>query len=210
MTALIEFWNNLVLGQQIFLCIAIPATLLLIVLIVMMLVGFGDNDVDGDADIADDFDGEGDADATDSDTPDAGLSFFTLRGIVSMLSIMGWSGLIFLDAEMGLPTAAGVAISVALGLLTLFLVALAMKGISKLQSSGNLDLRNAIGKVGQVYLTIPADGTSAGKVNLTVQEQFKEFTAITTAKEPLKTGQYVRVVSVSESGVLVVEPINNK
>ncbi len=210
MTALIEFWNNLVLGQQIFLCIAIPATLLLIVLIVMMLVGFGDDDVDGDADIADDFDGEGDADATDSDTPDAGLSFFTLRGIVSMLSIMGWSGLIFLDAEMGLPTAAGVAISVALGLLTLFLVALAMKGISKLQSSGNLDLRNAIGKVGQVYLTIPADGTSAGKVNLTVQEQFKEFTAITTAKEPLKTGQYVRVVSVSESGVLVVEPINNK
>jgi len=210
MTALIEFWNNLVLGQQIFLCIAIPATLLLIVLIVMMLVGFGDDDVDGDADIADDFDGEGDADATDSDTPDAGLSFFTLRGIVSMLSIMGWSGLIFLDAEMGLPTAAGVAISVALGLLTLFLVALAMKGISKLQSSGNLDIRNAIGKVGQVYLTIPADGTSAGKVNLTVQEQFKEFTAITTAKEPLKTGQYVRVVSVSESGVLVVEPINNK
>ena len=210
MTALIEFWNNLVLGQQIFLCIAIPATLILIVLIVMMLVGFGDDDVDGDADIADDLDVDGDADATDGDTPDAGLSFFTLRGIVSMLSIMGWSGLIFLDAEMGLPTAVGVAISVALGLITLFLVALAMRGISRLQSSGNLDLRNAVGKVGQVYLTVPADGTSAGKVNLTVQEQFKEFSAITTAKEPLKTGQYVRVVAVSESGVLVVEPINKK
>lgn len=206
MTALIEFWNTLVLGQQIFLCIAIPATLLLIILIVMMLVGFGNDDVDGDT--ADEFDGESDADATDGDTPDAGLSFFTLRGIVSMFSIMGWSGLIFLDAGMGLPVWAGVAISVALGLLTLFLVALAMRGISRLQSSGNLDLRNAIGKVGQVYLTIPADGASAGKVNLTVQEQFKEFSAITTAKEPIKTGAYVRVVSVSESGVLLVEPIN--
>ena len=85
-----------------------------------------------------------------------------------------------------------------------------MKGISKLQSSGNLDLSNAIGKVGQVYLTIPADSASAGKVNLTVQEQYKEFSAITTAKEPIKTGQYVRVVAVSESGVLVVEPINSK
>jgi membrane protein implicated in regulation of membrane protease activity len=206
MTAFIEFWNALVLGQQIFLCIAIPATLLLIILIVMMLVGFGNDDVDGDT--ADEFDGESDADATDGDTRDAGLSFFTLRGIVSMFSIMGWSGLIFLDAGMGLPVWAGVAISVALGLLTLFLVALAMRGISRLQSSGNLDLRNAIGKVGQVYLTIPADGASAGKVNLTVQEQFKEFSAITTAKEPIKTGAYVRVVSVSESGVLLVEPIN--
>jgi len=210
MTALIEFWNNLVLAQQIFLCIAIPATLLLVILIVMMLIGFGNDDVDSDTDIADEFEGDGDASATDSDTLDAGLSFFTLRGIVSMFCIMGWSGLIFLDAEMGLPVWAGVAISVALGILTLFLVALAMRGISRLQSSGNLDLRNAIGKVGQVYLTIPADGTSAGKVNLTVQDQFKEFTAITTAKEPIKTGQYVRVVSVSEAGVLLVEPINNK
>ena len=103
MTALIEFWNNLVLGQQIFLCIAIPATLLLIVLIVMMLVGFGDDDVDGDADIADDFDGEGDADATDSDTPDAGLSFFTLRGIVSMLSIMDGADLFSLTRKWVFP-----------------------------------------------------------------------------------------------------------
>lgn len=208
MTALIEFWNSLILGQQIFLCIAVPATLLMIILIVMMLIGFGEDDVDSDTDISDEFDGESDASSTDGDTPDAGLSFFTVRGIVSMLCIMGWSGLIFLDPAMGIPMWGGVAISVALGLITLFLVALAMKGISKLQSSGNLDLRNAIGKVGQVYLTIP-EGGGSGKVNLTVQEQFKEFTAITTSNDAIKTGQYVRVVAVSESGVLVVEPINN-
>ena len=65
MTALIEFWNNLVLGQQIFLCIAVPATLLLVILIVMMLVGMGDDDVDSD--VADEFDGEGDADAADGE-----------------------------------------------------------------------------------------------------------------------------------------------
>ena len=85
-----------------------------------------------------------------------------------------------------------------------------MRGIARLQSSGNLDIRNAIGKVGQVYLTIPADGKSAGKVNLTVQEQFKEFSAMTTANEPIKTGEYVRVVSVSDTGVLMVEPINKQ
>ena len=197
-----EFWNELVITQQIFLCIAIPATVFLIVLIISMLFGLGDEDVDMDM---------GDSDAEiDGDVDDAGLSFFTLRGIVSMLCIMGWSGLVFLDTDLGLPTPVGILISVVLGVLAMVLVAFAMRGISKLQSSGNLDIRNAIGKVGQVYLTVPAGGRSSGKVNLTIQEQFKEFSAITTSEEPIKTGAYVRVVSVSETGILVVEPINKQ
>ena len=195
-----EFWNGLVLGQQIFLCIAVPATVLMIVLIVSMLIGIGDDDIDaGDTDID-----------SDGDVVDAGLSFFTLRGIVSMLCIMGWSGYVFLDADLGLPMPLGVVISVGLGFVTLVLVAFAMRGIARLQSSGNLDIRNAIGKVGQVYLTIPAGGKSAGKVNLTIQEQFKEFSAMTVSDEPIKTGEYVRVVSVSDTGVLMVEPINKQ
>ena len=195
---LAEFWNGLVIGQQVFLCIAVPATVLMIILIVSMLIGFGDDDVDaGDAEID-----------SETDVADAGLSFFTLRGIVSMLCIMGWSGFVFLDADLGLPIPIGILISVALGMITLVLVAFAMRGISRLQSSGNLDIRNAIGKVGQVYLTIPAGGKAAGKVNLTIQEQFKEFLAMTAGDEPIKTGEYVRVVSVSDTGVLMVEPIN--
>lgn len=202
---LIEFFTSLALGQQIFVCVAVPATVILIIQIVMMLIGLGasDTDIDGDG-IPDALEAPGD----DTDLPDGGLSFFTLRGIVSMLCIMGWSGLVFLDPSLGIPTPVGILISFVLGVIALVLVAFAMKGISKLQSSGNLDLRNAIGKVGQVYLTIPAGGKSSGKVNVTIQEQFKEFTAITTAEEPIKTGSYVRIVAVSESGTLVVEPIN--
>ena len=202
---IIEFWNSLVLGQQIFVCIAIPATILLIIQIVMMLIGLGEGDADLDGDgIPDGVEAPGD----ESDTPDGDLSFFTVRGIVSMLCIMGWSGLVFLDPSLSIPLPVGILISFVLGAIALVLVAFAMRGISRLQSSGNLDLHNAIGKVGQVYLTIPGGGKASGKVNLTVQEQYKEFTAITTSDEDLKTGSYVRVVALSESGVLVVEPIN--
>jgi len=202
---IIEFWNSLVLGQQIFVCIAIPATILLIIQIVMMLIGLGEGDADLDGDgIPDGVEAPGD----ESDAPDGDLSFFTVRGIVSMLCIMGWSGLIFLDPSLSIPLPIGILISFVLGVIALVLVAFAMRGISRLQSSGNLDLHNAIGKVGQVYLTIPGGGKASGKVNLTIQEQYKEFTAITTSDEDLKTGSYVRVVALSESGVLVVEPIN--
>lgn len=212
---MIEFWNGLILGQKIFLCIAVPSTMLLIIQIIMMLVGLGGH---GDADTGDgaDLDGDGvpdtDADGDaglDSDTPDSGLSVFSFRGIVSMLCIMGWSGFGLLDPGTGLPVWAGIAISAALGILTLIGVAFAMKAISRLQQSGNLDMRNAVGKVGQVYLTVPAGGRAAGKVNLTVQEQLREFPAVTTGNTELKTGAYVRVVAFAENGTLVVEPIAN-
>ena len=68
---LIEFWNSLILGQQIFLCIAVPATVLLVVLIVTMLFGMGDSDADAD------LDGDGDFDADDPASPGFGLDKFT-------------------------------------------------------------------------------------------------------------------------------------
>ena len=85
-----------------------------------------------------------------------------------------------------------------------------MRAINRLQSSGNIDIGNCIGKIGEVYIPVPASGNGSGKVNLTVQEKFSEFTAITTSGDQLKTGSFVRVVAVSESGVLVVEPIDKK
>ena len=33
---MIEFWNGLILGQKIFLCIAVPSTMLLIIQIIMI------------------------------------------------------------------------------------------------------------------------------------------------------------------------------
>ena len=198
---IIEFWNSLMLGQQIFFCIAVPATIALIVMIVTMLIGLGG----GDADL----DGDGDP-GVDGDIPDSGLSLFTSRGIVAMLAVMGWSGFVFLDSEIGLHPVVGVAIALALGLITLVLVAFAMRAISRLQSSGNLDLSNAIGKVAEVYLTIPEAGRAAGKVTVTVQERLVEVSAITANSEPIKTGSYVRIVSVSENGILMVEPLNSE
>ena len=37
-----------------------------------------------------------------------------------------------------------------------------------------------------------------------------QFEAITMAEETLKTGAYVRVVSVNDAGILLVEPISEK
>lgn len=203
---MINWWNGLQLAQQVFALIAIPSTAILLIQTIMTLVGLGHDgaaDLDGDGIPDIDTDGDGIADALEHGGDD-GLSLFSVRGILSTLTITGWCGVLLLGTD--LPDWAAIAISVAAGLVTLLLIAIAMKEINKLQSSGNIDIGNCIGKVGQVYIPVPAAGEGTGKVNITVQEKFCEFSAI-TGGESLKTGAYVRVTAVSESGVLVVEPI---
>lgn len=184
------------LAQQILALIAIPSTLILIIQTIMVILGMGDGGEGAD------LDGDG---VPDGDVDDGGLGLFSVRGIMGMLCITGWSGVVLLDTEM--PMALALFIAVVLGILTLFGLAFLMKSIYRLQSSGNIDLGNAIGKIGQVYIPVPAGGTSSGKITITVQEKLTECDAITTSSETLRTGSYVRVTAVSESGVLVVEPV---
>ena len=187
---MIDWWNGLELAQQIFALVGIGSTVILVIQMAMMLFGLGD---DSDADV-DDIDDVGDGD---------GLALFTVKGIIAMLSITGWTGVIFLGTEM--PTALSYVLAFLCGFATLIIMAYVMRAISGLQSSGNIEIGNAVGKVGQVY--IPIKPNCAGKVNITVQGQYSEFTAISTSGETLSTGSYVRVVAVDEAGTLVVEPI---
>ncbi len=194
---MLNWWNELIVIQQIFALIAIPATLILVLQTILLLFGIGgDSDSDLDADI----------DADGIDGGDDGLALFSIRGIVAMLCVTGWSGVALL--ETALPQIVSVLISLLLGIAALVAIAYLMKVVLKLQSSGNLDYGNCIGQIAQVYIPIPPAGRASGKVNLTVQEKYIEATAITTATETLKTGTYVRVVSANETGTLVVEPIN--
>ena len=195
---MINWWNELDLIQQIFALIALPSTVLIIIQTVLLLIGIG-GESDTDVDV-DDVDG--------IDLPDDGLAIFSIRGILSMLCITGWVAVALLETS--LPSGVSIAIAIACGVATLIGMAYLMRAVNKLQSSGNIDIGNCIGKIGEVYIPVPAAGEGSGKINLTVQEKFCEFTAITTSSDQLKTGSYVRVVAVNEAGVLVVEPIDKK
>ena len=194
---MIHWWNELLLIQQIFALIAIPSTFLIVLQTVLMLIGIGgDNAADADGDI----------DVDDLEIPDDGLALFTVRGVTSMLCITGWVAVALLETT--LPQGVSIAIAILSGVATLIGMAYLMRAVYKLQSSGNIDVENCIGKIGEVYIPIPAAGNGSGKVNLTVQEKFSEFSAITTSDDQLKTGAFVRVVAVGPSGVLVVEPLD--
>ena len=190
------------LAQQIFALIGIVSSVVLVIQTIMLLFGFGEDG--GDAgDI-------GDADGLEGGLGDVGdgLVIFSIKGIVAMLAILGWTGVIFLGT--GMNHVLAIFLSLVCGIFTLIAMAYAMRAISKLQSSGNIDVGNTIGKVGQVYIPIKPNGSSQGKVNLIVQGTYTEFAAITMSDQTLATGSYVRVVAVDEAGTLLVEPISKK
>ena len=191
-----NWWNSLTDIQRIFAFIGIPATLVLIVQTILLLFGIGDGD-DGI-----DLDGDGIPDEVDGDD---GLSLFSIRGIVGMLCVAGWAGIVFID--FGLSNILAIFLALLCGVATLFGIAYLMKAVLKLQSNGTIELGTAVGKTGQVYIPIPPKGTGRGKINVVVQDRYIEVDAVTNSEDTLKTGETVRVVSTDEMGLVMVERI---
>lgn len=189
-----NWWNSLTDLQRIFAFIGIPATLVLIVQTILLLFGIGDGDDPTD------IDGDG---IPDGDTGDDGLTLFSVRGIVGMFCIAGWSGIVFID--LGLSSATAIVLALLCGAAALFGIAYLMKAVLKLQSNGTLQLGSAVGKTGQVYIPIPPKGTGRGKINIVVQDRYVELDAVTDSDDTLRTGETVRVISTDEMGLVMVE-----
>lgn len=201
---MIEWFDQLNALQQIFTLFAIPSSLILILQTILLLIGFGgDHDVDvsgTDHDVSIGHDGN-----ADGSVGDDGFALFTIRGIMAFLCIGGWSGIVF--AGSGMNEMLAIFLAVLCGAAALVGMAYLLKLILSLQSSGNISLANAIGKVGQVYIPIPANAKGSGKINVIIQGTYSEVSAITNEAETLKTGETVRIVSTDEAGLLVVERI---
>ncbi len=198
------WWNNLGILGQIFALIAISSTLILIIQTVLLFFGIGGSH--GDFDDGIDITGNGEID-TPGETQSDGLTLFSIRGIMAMLSIGGWCGLVL--TQFNFPAFLAIMIALGVGFLALLGIAFLMKAAMQLQSSGNIELGNAIGKIGKVYIPIPAKAQGNGKITVTVQDTLIEVDAITTAERKLATGESVRVVATDEIGTLVVEPLIN-
>lgn len=220
---MLNWWNSLTALQHFFAYVAIPATLILCIQTILLLFGLGaggDGDLDSDTSGLDtpDLDAP-DLDAPDLDTPDLdapggweggaghelahdpGLRIFTIRGLVAFFSVFGWAGLAL--SRGGMPGAAAVPIAFLLGLAAMGVLALMLRSALRLQSDGTMDLKNALGLCGTVYLTVPPRRQGTGKISLVLQGQLGEFDALTDEPEPLKTGAAVQVIGLS-GGLMVV------
>lgn len=195
--------------RAVLLLVAVPSTLIMLLQTILVFIGMagGDADVDMPADngIEGVF-GDNSPDVSDIDIGDTGLRLFTVRGIVSFFAVGGWAGL----SAYSLTDSAIAAIITALifGSLALFVVAWFFKWAASLNANGVMNVDSAVGKVGQVYITVPANMSGTGKVNVIIQQRLSEMDAVTNCDRPLKFGERVKVTGISMGNTLIVEPIS--
>ena len=88
----------------------------------------------------------------------------------------------------------------------MFGVAWMMRGLSRLNASGTVQIGNAAGLNGTVYLKVPGNNGGIGKVTIDIQGRSMECAAVTDGDE-IATGARVKVVSVDGGETLKVIPL---
>jgi len=184
-----ELFNALTTLEKIYWIITIVSSLFFVIQMIAVFV-MGDLDVEGDTD----FDVE-----TDTGMP---FQFFTFRNLVGFLTVFGWSGLG--SIANGNTTATTIMISVIGGLLMMVIMTALFYFISRLTDTGTLNMKNAIGKTGSVYIPVKAKRSNMGKVQVKIQGSLRELDAITDDEEDLNTGNVVIVLGVLDGNILLI------
>jgi len=186
-----EWFSALDGFSQFFWAIALIGSLVFVFVIITTFAG-----IDGGDDI-----GDVDSDI-DADTG-IGFQFITFKNLVGFFTIFGWTGIACLNAGMSKPVSVIVAFGA--GLLMMTIMAAMFFSMRKLTDSGTLDYKNAIGAIGEIYLTVGANRSKMGKVSVRVQGTLRELEALSDSLVELKSGTLIQVIDVTSNGILIVE-----
>jgi membrane protein implicated in regulation of membrane protease activity len=183
----------------------VGGTLLVLQTLLLIFGGVGhDMDTGADGHFGDLHDGGLDHGGVDHGHAHAAfLKLLSLKAVVGFATFFGLTGLG--GSAAGWTPTGTLAAALAAGLVALYLLAWMMSALHRLQSSGSLNLKNAVGKQAKVYLRVPGGRRGTGRVTLAVQGRMVECKAVTGGAE-IPTGAPVRVVAFETAGTLAVEP----
>ncbi|MBO4475988.1 MAG: NfeD family protein [Bacteroidales bacterium] len=203
---MIEWWNSLSVMMKVLWGITLSASLIFIIQSVMTFLGADAGDSDFDTDVSGDVpDG---SDAPDgADAHGTGQGLLTFRNFVNFFLGFGWTAIILKSSIAS--TGLLMLVSILVGIALVVLVMLLFKWLSSMQQAGNINVfTSAVGCEGKVYLTIPAERSGSGKVQITINNSVREYEALTDG-EALKTGTRIRVTEVIDADTLLVEPLES-
>jgi hypothetical protein len=215
--------------DMLFLIAAVVGGTVMVCQFLLTMLGLGDDGTDigdgdvggdvgvdaGDFDAAGDFDGDFDIDgdhhtamhhAADADIDHPGSTWLfqmlSFRTVVAALTFFGLGGA--WSSSSGHGAAQSLGIGVLAGGAAMVGMYRLMRAIYDLQSSGNVDIRNAVGKPAKIYIPVPPVGTGKGKIQITLQGRTMEYEAVSDATETLSTGENVVVENVIGSDIVKV------
>lgn len=189
-------WLTGFAGLELFFIVCAIVSAVVFVLRMGLIMLGGDHDMEHDVgtDVGGDMDHDGGG---------QGFRLFTVHGLnafLLMFSLVGFALLRGSNVSEGWAIAGGMIA----GIVTMMIFAKMTEWMMHLQSTGTVQINNAIGQLGKIYLRITPGGT--GKIEVVVQNRLRIYDAVCEDKEAqIETGEPVEVVKVITGTVLVVK-----
>jgi len=194
------WWADLSPVMKLLWGVTLTATLIFLIQTVMTFLG-ADADSDFDVDVDTSMDG------ADLSNIEGGSNLYTFRNFVNFFLGFGWTAILL--QEQVKSTALRIFIAVLVGVILVVAVMYLFKWLSTMQQSGNINVyKAAAGCQGKCYLTIPAERSGEGKVQITIQGAVREYNAVTDG-DTIKTGTPVKVIEAIDANTLLVEELNS-
>ncbi len=196
------WWAELSPVMKILWGVTLTASLIFIIQTILTFVGA---DADGGMDM--DVNVDTDPGFGDAANLDGGTNLYTFRNFVNFFLGFGWTA-ILLQGHIR-STALLLLVSVFVGVALVTMVMYLFKWLSSMQQAGNINVyKSAVGCQGKAYLPIPAARGGEGKVQITINNAVREYTAVTDG-DAIRTGAQIKVVEVLDSETLLVEELNS-
>lgn len=147
----------------------------------------------------------GDHDNTKQDTAGA-FKVLSVQTITAFAMGFGWAGLAALNG-FHKPILTCMLFAIVGGVAMVWLLALLLKAMHDLQSSGNISLDSTVGHEADVYVTVPAKGHGTGQVRVVIDDRMRIYNA-SSESEAAPTSSRVRIIKANDDNTLSVVPIS--
>jgi len=139
---------------------------------------------------------------TDFDAMGADASFkaLTFQGIMAFMMFFGLAGLWVLDGDSD-QTSLAIVVGSITGFGSMYGTGKLFQLFVALQSDGTIDMDDAIGSVGTIYLRIPEGGV--GQIQVESGSAMRTYNAKTEDGQAMSTGDFAEVIDVVSSTLIV-------
>jgi hypothetical protein len=190
-----SWWGQMTSLEHVYWIIAVAASVVLLIQLALAFVSGMDFHIGSDLGTH----GGGDSSSSDFTLPH--FQLLTIRNVVAFFAVFGWVGIAMIHANAS--TSLTIFVSFVCGLAMMFIMSAMFLGLSRLQTSGNLDVSLAKGLQAKVYLTIPSKRSGEGKIEVVIQGKIVEMDAMTDNAEQIPTGTLVNIKDILNNQALV-------
>jgi hypothetical protein len=183
------WWNDLTHAKQLFYGIGILAALISVIMALLAVAGMDHHDA---------------LDAGGLDH-DGGVGVFSVKPLTGFFLAFGWVGGIALDNGFSLFAATAFALFAGAGVMAVIIAM--FRTMMALKSDGTMQVKAALGAVGTVYVTVPANKGSGGQVIVNFSGRQETLAALNAAPAPIASGEKIKVVSIVDGRTVLVEPL---